>query len=161
MQAYIHKDGENLGPYTVSELRSRVEDGVFLPSDLACHDGRNWVEISQIPGFESSIPPPPPPPSSVPPPFEGTSGQPSATERAKSLAGNLFTKSKESVEKLVASEKVSQLKEKATEVSSKIAASDQVKQAKVKASQAKEKITSSEKFRSLKDKFKLNPEEKE
>ena len=61
MQAYVHKDGKNLGPYTVRELRSRVDDGILLPDDLACHDGQNWVKISQIPGFESSIPPPPPP----------------------------------------------------------------------------------------------------
>ena len=140
MQAYVHKDGKNLGPYTVRELRSRVEDGILLPDDLACHDGQNWVKISQVPGFESSIPPPPPPPpSSVPPPIEGASDQPSATERAKSLAGNLFKKSKETVDK--------------------IAASDQMKQAKKKASETKEKITSSEKFRSLKDKFKLKPNE--
>ena len=141
MQAYVHKDGKNLGPYTVRELRGRVEDGILLPDDLACHDGQNWVKISQVPGFESSIPPPPPPPSSVPPPIGGTSDQPSAAERAKSLAGNLFKKSKETVEK--------------------IAASDQVKQAKKKASEAKSKITSSEKFRSLKDKLKLKSDDKE
>jgi hypothetical protein len=142
MQAYVHKDGKNLGPYTVRELRGRVEDGILLPDDLACHDGQNWVKISQVPGFESSIPPPPPPPpSSVPPPIEGTSDQSSAAERAKSLAGNLFKKSKETV--------------------GKIAASDQVKQAKKKASDAKSKITSSEKFRSLKDKFKPKSDDKE
>lgn len=141
MQAYVHKDGKNLGPYTVRELRSRVEDGILLPDDLACHDGQNWVKISQIPGFESSIPPPPPPPSSVPPPIGGISDQSSATERAKSLAGNLFKKSKETV--------------------GKIAGSDQVKQAKKKASEAKEKITSSENFRSLKEKFKLKSDDKE
>ena len=142
MQAYVHKDGKNLGPYTVRELRGRVEDGILLPDDLACHDGQNWVKISQVPGFESSIPPPPPPPpSSVPPPIEGTSDQSSAAERAKSLAGNLFKKSKETV--------------------GKIAASDQVKQAKKKASDAKSKITSSEKFRSLKDKLKPKSDDKE
>jgi hypothetical protein len=160
MQAYVHKDGKNLGPYTVRELRSRVEDGSLDREDLACHDGQNWVKISQIPGFESSIPPSPPP-SSGPPPIGGTPDQPSAAERAKSLAGNLFKKSKESVEKLASSEKVSQLKEKASDVTSRIAASDQVKQAKKKASDAKSKITSSEKFRSLKDKFKFKSDDKE
>ena len=140
MQAYVHKDGKTLGPYTVRELRNRVKDGILLPDDLACHDGQNWVKIPQVPGFESSIPPPPPP-SSVPPPIGGTSDQSSAAERAKSLAGNLFKKSKETVEK--------------------IAASDQVKQAKKKASEAKSKITSSEKFRSLKDKLKFKSEDKE
>ena len=55
------------------------------------------------------------------------------------MAGNLFKKSKETVDK--------------------IAASDQMKQAKKKASETKEKITSSEKFRSLKDKLKFKPNE--
>lgn len=161
MQAYVHKDGKNLGPYTIQELKNRVENGDLAQEDLACHDGENWVTISQVPGFESSIPPPPPPPpSSVPPPMGGTSDQSSAAERAKSLAGNLFRKSKESVGKLAASEKVSQLKEKASDVTSKIASSDQVKQAKKKASQAKAKITSSEKFRSLKSKFTFKSEDK-
>ncbi len=161
MQAYVHKDGKTLGPYTVRELKERVEEGILLPEDQASYDGQNWVKISQVPGFESSIPPPPPPPpSSVPPPIEGTSDQPAVAERAKSLAGNLFKKSKETVEKIAASDQMKQAKEKASDVSSKIAASDQVKQAKEKASQAKERITSSDKFRSLKDKFKSKPDEK-
>lgn len=161
MQAYVHKDGKTLGPYTVRELKERVEEGVLIPDDQASYDGQNWVKISQVPGFDSSIPPPPPrPPSSVPPPIEGTSDQPAVAERAKSLAGNLFKKSKETVEKIAASDQMKQAKEKASDVSSKIAASDQVKQAKEKASQAKERITSSDKFRSLKDKFKSKPDEK-
>jgi len=162
MQAYVHKDGKNLGPYTIQELRDRVENGSLDREDLACHDGENWVKIAQMPSFERSMPPPPPPPSSsVPPPIGGASDQSSATERAKSLAGNLFNKSKESVGKLASSEKVSQLKEKASDVTSRIVASDQVKQAKEKASEAKSKITSSAKFRSLKDKFKFKSEDKE
>ena len=160
MQAYVYKDGKNLGPYTIQELKNRVENGSLDREDLACHDGQNWVKISQIPGFESSIPSSPPP-SSGPPPIGGTSDQSSATERAKSLAGNLFNKSKESAGKFAASEKVSQLKKKATDMTSRIAASDQVKQAKKKASQAKAKITSSAKFRSLKDKFKFKSNDKE
>ena len=159
MQAYVHKDGKTLGPYTVRELKERVDGGILLSEDQASYDGQNWVKISEVPGFGSSIPPPPPL-SSVPPPIEGTSDQPAVAERAKSLAGNLFKKSKESVEKIASSEKVSQLKEKASDVSSKIAASDQVRQAKEKASQAKKRITSSDKFRSLKDKFKSKPDEK-
>ena len=142
MQAYVHKDGKTLGPYTVRELKERVDGGILLSGDQASYDGQNWVKISQVPGFESSLPPPsPPPPSSVPPPIEGTSDQPAVAERAKSLADNLFKKSKETVEK--------------------IAASDQMKQAKKKASEAKEKITSSDKFRSLKEKFKFKSEDKE
>ena len=160
MQAYVHKDGKNLGPYTIQELRDRVENGSLDREDLACHDGENWVKIAQMPAFECSMPPPPPP-SSVPPPIGGTSDQSSAAERAKSLAGNLFRKSKESVGKLASSEKVSQLKKKATDLTSRIAASDQMKQAKEKASEAKSKITSSAKFRSLKDKFKFKSDDKE
>jgi|MDSW01.1.fsa_nt_gb hypothetical protein len=158
MQAYVHKDGKTLGPYTVRELKERVEKGILLPDDQASYDGQNWVKISQVPGFESSIPPPPPPPASVPPSVDEHQG---AAERAKSLAGNLFKKSKETVEKIAASEQMKQAKEKASDVSSKIAASDQVKQAKKKASEAKEKITSSDKFRSLKERFKFKPDDKE
>ena len=84
-----------------------------------------------------------------------------AAERAKSLAGNLFKKSKETVEEIAASDQMKQAKEKASDISSKIAASDQVKQAKKKASEAKEKITSSDKFRILKEKFKFKPDDKE
>ena len=65
MQAYVHKDGKTLGPYTVRELKERVEEGVLIPDDQASYDGQNWVKISQVPGFDSSIPPPPPRP---PPP---------------------------------------------------------------------------------------------
>ena len=158
MQAYVHKDGKTLGPYTVRELKERVEEGILLPEDQASYDGQNWVKISQVPGFESSIPPPPPPPASVPPSVDEPQG---AAERAKSLAGNLFKKSKETVEKIAASDQMKQAKEKASDVSSKIAASDQVKQAKEKASQAKERITSSNKFRSLKEKFKFKSDDNE
>ena len=162
MQAYVHKEGKTLGPYTVRELKERVEEGVLIPDDQASYDGENWVKISQVPGFEPSIPPPPPPPPSyAPPPIKGTSDQPAVAERAKSLAGNLFKKSKETVEKIATSDQMKQAKEKASDVSSKIAASDQVKQAKKKASEAKEKITSSNKFRSLKEKFKFKSDDKE
>ena len=158
MQAYVHKDGKTLGPYTVRELRERVEEEILLPEDQASYDGENWVKIEEVPGFVSSIPPPPPPPAAAPPPVEEPQG---AAERAKSLAGNLFKKSKETVEKIAASDQMKQAKEKASDVSSKIAASDQVKQAKEKASQAKERITSSNKFRSLKEKFKFKSDDNE
>ena len=46
MQAYVHKDGKTLGPYTVRELKTRVDGGILLAEDQASYDGQNWVKIS-------------------------------------------------------------------------------------------------------------------
>ena len=57
MNIYIHKDGKNYGPYSVSQLRELVREGNFEGNDLACYDGANWVKLSEVPHiYESSEP---------------------------------------------------------------------------------------------------------
>ena len=51
MQIYVHISGKNYGPYTLDQLREYVSKGSFKDDCLACHDGQNWVKISEIPGF--------------------------------------------------------------------------------------------------------------
>jgi hypothetical protein len=48
---YIHKDGQQFGPYTLKQIKSYVEAGNFTDSDQACWDGKNWKTIMQIPDF--------------------------------------------------------------------------------------------------------------
>jgi micrococcal nuclease len=50
MQVYIHRDGQNLGPYSVGQLRPYLQAGNFTGNDLACHDGANWVALKDVPG---------------------------------------------------------------------------------------------------------------
>lgn len=50
MQVYVHRDGQNFGPYSIAELSHYLEKGNFNGEDLACHDGVNWIRIKEIPG---------------------------------------------------------------------------------------------------------------
>ena len=45
MQVYVHRDGHNLGPYSIGQLRSHLQAGNFTGDDLACLDGVNWVAL--------------------------------------------------------------------------------------------------------------------
>ena len=51
MQVFVHRDGRNLGPYSPAQLRSYLETGNFSEEDMACHDGRNWIQLSEVPGL--------------------------------------------------------------------------------------------------------------
>ena len=57
MKAYVHKDGQQYGPFTVEQLRQYVRQGNFTTGDHACHDGQNWVTIAQVPGFAEATQP--------------------------------------------------------------------------------------------------------
>jgi len=49
MQIYINREQQQLGPYTVTEARSRVITAQLLGSDLAWHEGLpEWVTLSEI-----------------------------------------------------------------------------------------------------------------
>ena len=48
---YVYKNEQQMGPYTVDQLRAFVENGDFAENDQACFDGKNWVTIGQVPGF--------------------------------------------------------------------------------------------------------------
>ncbi len=51
MQIYVHISGKNYGPYSIEQLREYVSKGSFKSNSQACYDGKNWVKISDIPGF--------------------------------------------------------------------------------------------------------------
>jgi len=51
MQVYVHRDGQNLGPYSIGQLRPYLQAGNFTGDDLACHDGANWVALKDVPGI--------------------------------------------------------------------------------------------------------------
>ena len=51
MQIYVHISGKNYGPYSIDQLREYVSKGSFKGDSQACYDGKNWVKISDIPGF--------------------------------------------------------------------------------------------------------------
>jgi hypothetical protein len=51
MNIYVNKHGRQYGPYTVFQLRTKVQQGNFTTADLACFDGQNWARIGEVPGF--------------------------------------------------------------------------------------------------------------
>lgn len=48
---HIHKDGKHYGPYSLEQVRQFLKTGNFTENDLACHDGANWIKLSQVPGI--------------------------------------------------------------------------------------------------------------
>ena len=56
MQIHIHKDGKTHGPYPLEQVRQYLKAGNFTGNDYACHDGANWIKLSQVPGVASSKP---------------------------------------------------------------------------------------------------------
>lgn len=50
MQIHIHKNGKAYGPFSVEQVRGYLQAGNFSPEDHACHDGENWIKLSQVPG---------------------------------------------------------------------------------------------------------------
>ena len=58
MQIHIHKDGKTFGPYSIEQVRQYLKAGNFTGNDLACHDGANWIKLSQVPGIAPTKPKP-------------------------------------------------------------------------------------------------------
>ena len=52
MNIYVHKDGNNYGPYSVSQLREFLAARNFEGNDLACYDGATWIKLSEVPGIQ-------------------------------------------------------------------------------------------------------------
>lgn len=70
MEFLIHHAGREIGPYSESEVRSRLISGAINPSDLAWHEGApDWAPLSSLVQFASprQTPPPLPAPGSPPP----------------------------------------------------------------------------------------------
>ena len=63
MQIYVHLGGKNYGPYSIEQIRQYVQAGNFTVDQQACHDGRNWVRISDLPGYAVTEKPKPQPKS--------------------------------------------------------------------------------------------------
>ena len=62
---YIHKDGNQLGPFTEQQLKDEITQGHFSASDMAWKEGTpDWVPINSLLG---GTPPPVPPAAVVPP----------------------------------------------------------------------------------------------
>jgi hypothetical protein len=53
MNIYVHKDGTQYGPYSLEQIQQYIQQGTFTLQDLACHDGQNWVSLSQLPGLSA------------------------------------------------------------------------------------------------------------
>ena len=51
MKIYVHREGKNYGPYSVAQLKEYLQARNFIKDDLACHDGANWVKLSEVPGI--------------------------------------------------------------------------------------------------------------
>jgi hypothetical protein len=54
MQIYVHRDGQQLGPYSVEGVRQDLADGNLAADDLAWHEGASdWLPLAQIEGVAS------------------------------------------------------------------------------------------------------------
>ena len=58
MQIHIHKDGKTYGAYSVEQVEEFLRTGIFTANVLACHDGANWIKLSQVPGIAPAQPKP-------------------------------------------------------------------------------------------------------
>lgn len=57
MDFTIHRHGRNLGPYSESEVRSRLQSGALTLADLAWHEGApDWKPLSSFSQFVISSP---------------------------------------------------------------------------------------------------------
>ncbi len=76
MQIFVHRQGQQLGPYTVDEVNSDLAAGRLNSSDLAWHDEiPNWIPLNQIPGVAAVPPPSPSVPLASSPGTSATSGR--------------------------------------------------------------------------------------
>ncbi len=71
MHIYIHRDGQQFGPYPVEQVKDYMESGNLRADDLAWHEGAaDWVPLIQIVGEKQATP------AAVSPPPKA--GQPSS-----------------------------------------------------------------------------------
>jgi hypothetical protein len=76
MQIFVHRDNQQLGPYTLDQVNCDLAAGRLNGSDLAWHDGiPNWIPLSQIPGVAAAPPPPPVVPAAFTPAASAVTGQ--------------------------------------------------------------------------------------
>ena len=51
MHIHIHKSGQTYGPFSIDQVHQYLKAGNFSANDHACHDGANWIKLSQVPGI--------------------------------------------------------------------------------------------------------------
>jgi hypothetical protein len=69
MKIWINRAGQNLGTFTLAEIQRGLEQGIYLPTDLAWQEGmETWKPLSDFPGITIPIPPKAELPVPVPPP---------------------------------------------------------------------------------------------
>jgi hypothetical protein len=54
MKIYVHKNGQNFGPYSVAQMTEYLNARNFNEEDLACIDGKNWIKLSEVPGIATT-----------------------------------------------------------------------------------------------------------
>jgi|GEM_PF-12483 len=78
MQIYIYRDNQQLGPYSIEEIKAYLTDGKVQAEDFAWHEGlTEWIPLSQVPGITTNPPPLP------------AAQQPEALKSAASLTSTL------------------------------------------------------------------------
>jgi len=64
MDIFINRKGENLGPFSIKEIRNMLAAGEVAVGDHAWHDGlEKWGPLSRLLESADPLPTPPPPPS--------------------------------------------------------------------------------------------------
>ena len=80
MDIYIHKEGQQVGPYSLEQVNEQLAQGTLQLTDLAFHEGlSNWTPLSQVAGVTISGALPPHPPVPQPAVAPAVSAQPNNT----------------------------------------------------------------------------------
>lgn len=45
---YLHRDGQNHGPYSREEMKAFLADGQILPEEMVCEEGGDWVPAATL-----------------------------------------------------------------------------------------------------------------
>jgi len=60
MQLHVHHNGQQSGPFSLEEVRSKLADGTLQATDLSWHEGAaDWQPLASIQELAESFPPPP------------------------------------------------------------------------------------------------------
>lgn len=54
MKIYLHRNGKNYGPYSLSAIRDFLKSGKCQENELVCCDGKNWIKLRELPGLAES-----------------------------------------------------------------------------------------------------------
>src|SRR5580693_3787579 len=53
MKILVHHNGQQLGPYSLEEVRAGLAAGTLFPNDLAWQEGApNWVPLASLPALD-------------------------------------------------------------------------------------------------------------